>query len=112
MDEREVWVAGVAGCRPGSSSVRQREWEWGLGRGMRHTRDGVGCGRGADPGGENVGAGREDVDYRSEVGVRGPVVVDVGGTNGDSIGSAGGAVVGCILLFRIDCVSCYMIWAL
>lgn len=58
----------------------------------RHARarDGVGRRAGADPGGQDVAAGGEDVDQGAEVGVAGAVVVDVGGADGADGGGGGG----------------------
>lgn len=65
-----------------------------MGSGHGGTRDGVGGRVGADPRGQNVGAGGEDIDEGTEVGVRGKGVSRGGGTDSAGGGLGGGRVAG------------------
>lgn len=65
-----------------------------VGSGHGGTRDGVGGRVGADPRGQNVGAGGEDVDEGTEVGVRGKSISRGGGTDSAGGGLRGGRVAG------------------
>lgn len=64
-----------------------------MGRGHGGTRDGVGSVLRADPGGENVEAGGEDVIALSVVGEVSTLVKEGGGTDGDGVLSSSGGVV-------------------
>ena len=62
-----------------------------VGGGHRGTRDGVGGGLGADPGGQDLLTGGEDVDDLAEVGEVSAGVVLADGGDGDGIGGRGRA---------------------
>lgn len=60
--------------------------------------DGPGSGGGADPGGENVGAGSENIDQSPKVRKGGADVVDVSSTDGADGWLGGGAEAGGVLV--------------
>ncbi|KAI3488847.1 hypothetical protein L1887_47046 [Cichorium endivia] len=66
--------------------------------GHRGARDGVDRGVARVPGGEDVEAGRKDVDALALVGEVGALVLDGGGADGDGVGCAGGRDVAGILV--------------
>lgn len=61
-----------------------------VGAGHGGSADGVGSGGGADPGGENVDTGAEDINTGTVVGERGSAPAGVKGSNGQGVGSVGG----------------------
>lgn len=88
-------VAAEGRGRPGAHEGQQVGAEAGdVGGGHGGARDGVGGRGGADPGGEDVGAGGEDVDDAAVVGVAGDGVGRGGGADGADAGLRGGRVVG------------------